>query len=155
MGCAPPALFRVRPVTSSRASSTPACCSVAWLSLVLAAARADSASRSCDHASLTFSFAALARAFASRSALFTSAFFARSSLFSSFTCGTEGGGGCEYDAMVWGVTVWCGTQGSTPPSFTISVRFSYFAETSSPIERRVRSQSCWSASARSFTGCWW
>ena len=71
--------------------------------MVLAAARADSASRSCDHASLTFSFAALARAFASRSALFTSAFFARSSLFSSFTCGTEGVGGCEYDAIGWGV----------------------------------------------------
>ena len=53
-----------------------------------------------DHASLTFSFAALARAFASRSALFTSAFFARSSLFSSFTCGTEVGG-CEYDADGW------------------------------------------------------
>ena len=43
-----------------------------------------------------------------------------------------------------------GTPGLTRPSFTISVRFSYFAETSSPIERSVRSQSCWSASARSY-----
>ena len=104
--CAASAVSESRPVTSSRASSTPACCSVAWLSLVLAAARADSASRSCDHASLTFSFAALARAFASRSALFTSAFFARSSLFSSFTCGP--GSGCEDEwCVAW---VWAGPQ---------------------------------------------